>query len=101
MARKPIVSRTITSTEVVALCINLQTEEPFNKKFILSGTYKDNKALLKAIQKQDTDEVKAVHVVDSKEVENLYGMAEEEFISLAEKLDPKTRKPFEQAEVTE
>lgn len=101
MARKPIVSRTITTTEVVALCINLQTEETFNKKFVLSGSYKDNKALLKAIQKQDTDEVKAVHVVDSKQVENLYGMPEEEFVSLAEKLDPQTRKPFEQAVVTE
>ena len=97
MARKPIVSRTITTTEVVALCINLQTEEPFNKKFTLSGSYKDDKALLKALQKQDTDEVKTVHVVDSKQVENLYGMAEEEFISLAEKLDPQTRKPIEQA----
>ena len=101
MARKPIVSRTIATTEVVALCINLQTQETFNKKFILSGTYKDNKAILKTLQKQDTDEVKAVHVVDSKQVENLYGMAEEEFISLADKLDPQTRKPFEQAEVTE
>ena len=101
MARKPIVSRTITSTEVVALCVNLQTEEPFNKKFILSGSYKDDKALLKAIKKQDTDEVKAVHIVSAEENENLYGMAEEEFISLAEKLDPKTRKPFDQTEVTE
>ena len=101
MARKPIVSRTIATTEVVALCINLQTEKPFNKKFILSGTYKDNKAILKTLQKQDTDEVKAVHIVDSKQVENLYGMAEEEFISLADKLDPQTRKPIEQAEVTE
>ena len=101
MARKPIVSRTIATTEVVALCINLQTEETFNKKYTLSGTYKDDKALLKALQKQDTDEVKTVHVVDSKQVENLYGMAEEEFISLADKLDPQTRKPIEQAEVTE
>ena len=101
MARKPIVSRTIKTTEVVALCINLQTEEPFNKKFVLSGSFKDNKALLKAIQKQDTDEVKAVHVVSCEEVENLYGMAEEEFVSLAEKLDPQTRKPIEQAEITE
>ena len=101
MARKPIVSRTIATTEVVALCINLQTEETFNKKFTLSGTYKDDKALLKALQKQDTDEVKTVHVADSKQVENLYGMAEEEFISLADKLDPQTRKPIEQAEVTE
>ena len=101
MARKPIVSRTLATTEVVALCINLQTQETFNKKFILSGTYKDNKAILKTLQKQDTDEVKAVHIVDSKQVENLYGMAEEEFISLADKLDPQTRKPIEQAEVTE
>lgn len=97
MARKPIVSRTLRSTEVVALCINLQTEETFNKKFILSGIYKDNKAILKALQKQDTDEVKAVHIVSAEEVENLYGMAEEEFISLADKLDPQTRKPIEQA----
>ena len=94
MARKPMVSRTIKTTQVTALCLDLATEEPFNKSYTLSGTFKDEKALLKAVQKQDTDDIKAVHIVDHKEVENLYGMSETDFISLAHKLDKETRKPI-------
>ena len=48
MARTPMVTRTITATKVNALCINIDTAEPFNKTLILSGTYKDEKSMLKA-----------------------------------------------------
>ena len=42
----------------------------------------------------DTD--KAVHIVDSEEIETLYGMTEQEFIEKAKVLPPRTKKEEEQ-----
>ena len=50
MARN-MVTRTIISTEVTALCLNLITAEPFNQVFTLAGTYKNNDKIKKAIEK--------------------------------------------------
>lgn len=104
MARIPMVTRTITATKVNALCINIETAEPFNKTLILSGTYKDKKGMLKAatsvIEKEmfevegqlcENDRVKVVHIVESEEIETLYGMTEQEFIQLAKVLPPRTK----------
>ena len=98
MARKPMVTRTIITTKVNVLCLNLTNAEPFNKVVILPRTYKDEKALMKKVQEVvDTEEVKAVHVVDKEEVETLYGMDEQMFIEQATILDPETRKAVEEA----
>lgn len=103
MARKPMVTRTITTTKANVLCMDIQTAEPFNKVVILPRTYKDDKTLMKKVQEVvETDTVKAVHVVDKEEVETLYGMTEQEFIQKAVVLDPETRKPeTEETEETE
>lgn len=94
MARKPMVTRTITTTKANVLCMDIQTAEPFNKVVTLPRTYKDDKTLMKKVQEVvETDTVKAVHVVDKEEVETLYGMTEQEFIQKAVVLDPETRKP--------
>ena len=37
----------------------------------------------------ETDTVKAVHIVDSEEIETLYGMTEQEFIQYAKVLPPR------------
>lgn len=93
MARVPMVTRTITSTKVNVLCLELEKAEPFNKVVILSGTFKDNKAIDKAVHKViDNDEVKAVHVVDVEVQESLYGMTEQEFIEHAKVLPPRDKK---------
>ena len=110
MARIPMVTRTVKATKVNVLCINIDTAEPFNKTLIISGTYKDEKAMLKAATSvienemferaltenenvEDTlDEigrVKVVHIVESEEIETLYGMTEQKFIELAEVLPPR------------
>lgn len=90
MARKPMVTRTITSTKVNVLCLNVVSGEPFNEVVTLPRTYKDDKALMKEVSKViDNDEQKAVHVVDKEEVENLYGMSEQDFINLAQILPPR------------
>lgn len=103
MARKPMVTRTITTTKANVLCMDIQTAEPFNKVVTLPRTYKDDKTLMKKVQEVvETDTVKAVHVVDKEEVETLYGMTEQEFIQKAVVLDPETRKPeTEETEETE
>ena len=94
MARKPMVTRTITTTKANVLCMDIQKAEPFNKVVTLPRTYKDDKTLMKKVQEVvETDTVKAVHVVDKEEVETLYGMTEQEFIQKAVVLDPETRRP--------
>ena len=102
MARKPMVTRTIITTKVSAMCVNLKTAEVFNKDVTLPRTYKDEKKLLKAVESVvNNDEFKAVQIVDSSEVETLYGMTEQHFIDNASVLDPKTRKELEEAEATD
>lgn len=97
MARVPSVTRTITTTKVNALCIDLETTEPFNKVVVLPRTYKDSKKLDKALAELiNNDTTKFVHAVGTEEVETLYGMTEQEFINSAKILDKETRKPIEQ-----
>lgn len=93
MARVPMVTRTIVATKVNVLCLNIETSEPFNKDVTLSGTFKDSKSLMKAVEKVvNSDTEKAVHVVATEEVETLYGMTEQKFIELAEVLPPRGKK---------
>lgn len=102
MARTPMVTRTISTTQVNVLCLDIKSAEPFNKEVILPRTYKDDKKLLKKVEEVvNTDDVKAVHIVDKTEVDTLYGMTEQDFIDNAVVLDPSTRKALEEAEDTE
>lgn len=95
MARKPMVTRTITTTKVNVLCLDIEHSEPFNKEVILPRTYKDDKKLLEMVETVvNTDSVKAVHIVDKQEIETMYGMDEQDFIATAKELDPVTRKPI-------
>ena len=102
MARKPMVTRTIITTKVNVLCLDITSAELFNKVLTLPRTYKDDKKLLKAVESVvNSDTEKAVHVVDKEEVETLYGMDEQTFIDNAIILDPETRKAIDGMEVTE
>lgn len=95
MARKPMVTRTITTTKVNVLCLDIEHSEPFNKEVILPRTYKDDKKLLEMVETVvNTESVKAVHIVDKQEIETMYGMYEQDFIATAKELDPATRKPI-------
>lgn len=96
MARVPMVTRTIITTKCNVMFLDVEQGEPFNKVVVLPRTYKDDKAMLKAVAKAyETDTTKAVHIVDHEEVETMYGMAEQDFIDNAVVLDPETRKPIE------
>ena len=99
MARKPMVTRTLKSTTVVALCMDVVKCEPENKTLTIARTFKDDNSALKVLKnKYETDTLKVVHVVSRTETEELYGMTEEDFIKYAVILDKETRKAFEQAE---
>lgn len=97
-----MITRTVVSTKVVAMCVNTETAEVFNKEVELPGTFKKEKDLEKAlVKKLNTGFEKFVQVCSNEEevkliekVDKLYGMEEEEFISFATLLDPKTRKPM-------
>lgn len=87
---KNMVTRTILTTEVSVLCLDIIKSEPFNMDVTLPRTYKDEKTIMKKVSALiDNDERKAVHIVHSQVVETLYGMPEEEFIIAAEVLPPR------------
>lgn len=93
MARERMITRTVVATEVNALCLDIETAEPFNKTVILSGTFKDKQAIEKVAKKAiDTDLEKCVAVVEYTEKETLYGMPEQQFIELAKVLPPRDSK---------
>lgn len=93
MARTPMVTRTIITTRANVMCLNVDTAEPFNTDVTVPRTYKDEESLLKAVKKvAETENVKCVHIVDSEQVETLYGMTEQEFIEYANVLPPRDKK---------
>ena len=84
MARIPMVTRTIQTTTATVLCLNIKEGEPFNKEVVLPRTYKDEKYMMKVVEKLvNTEDVKAVHIVRAEVNETLYGMTEQEFIAAA------------------
>lgn len=98
MARKVMVTRTIKSTLVNVLCLDISTAEPCNKDFTLPGTMVDSegklkeKAALKIIAEMCSNStVKPVAVVHYEVVEKkLYGMDEATFIANSVVLPPRT-----------
>lgn len=100
MARTPMVTRTIKTTKVTVLCMGIEAGEPCTEVVVLPRTYKDEKALMKAVSaKVDTKEIKAVHIVATEVSENIYGMTEDKFISCSEIIpDRKTPKTETEAE---
>lgn len=91
--RKPMITRTIISTSVTALCVNPQTAETFEQEFTLTGKIADKVKALKISSKlYNTDDCTIVAIRELKEVNELYGMDEADFIKGAKILDPATRK---------
>lgn len=93
--REPMVTRTIKTTEVTVLAVNVEQGEACNETLTVSRTYSDDKKLLKVLKETfDTDTFKVVSIIDKHEVETLYGVTEQEFITFAKVLDAETRKPL-------
>ena len=96
MAKTPMITRTIQTTEVNVLCMDIKQGEPFNTTVTLPRTYKDNAAMLKAAAAViDNEDTKAVHIVASEVNDTLYGMKETDFIANADILPARTVKEHE------
>ena len=89
MARERMVTRTVEEAEVEVMFCNVTTQEVGKTTLKISATIgKDN--ALKYIQKNlQTDEIKYVAVTNWNVTEILYGMPEQQFISLAKVLPPR------------
>lgn len=89
MARKRMVTRTITSTKAKATVYNIEKDEIQTLEYKLSGELSADDAL-KAITKNHAD-VRPLKVTEVEVQEELYGMSEEKFLELAEILPPRAK----------
>ena len=90
--REPMVTRTIVITKVVALGVDIETCESGNKVFILPRTYKDDKAIMKELDKRAEEEnFKCLKICSTEIIETLYGMREADFIRVAKELPPRSK----------
>lgn len=95
MARERMVTRTVSTTTVDVLVINIETAEVGTKSFVLGQNMtKDEKTMLNNAQKMLDDETgttlwKCVSIKNIKEEETLYGMTEQDFLKYAKVLPPR------------
>lgn len=93
MAREMLVTRTVITTRATVLVANLDSNSVEEKEYTVPRTYKDDKALLKAISKLTADiNETPVKIINKEEIETLRGMSEACFIEHSEVLPPRTKK---------
>ena len=84
MARKPQITRTFKTNRVPVLCLDITTAEPQNVTVTLPRVLNDEKKTLAAVKSAiETDTLKAVSIVDSEVIEQLYTMDEDFFLAHA------------------
>lgn len=84
MARKPQITRTFKTHRITALCLDITTAEPQNVTVTLPRYISDEKKTMAAVKAAiETDTLKAVSIVDSVVVEQLYTMDEDFFLAHA------------------
>lgn len=94
MARKRMVTRTITFTTATATVYDIQAEGIKTLEYKLSGELSADDAL-KAITKEHT-EVRPLKVTEVTVQKELYGMPEEKFLELAEILPQRAKAQSEE-----
>lgn len=90
MARQPVITRTITTTKVEMLAVDIDSKSTVSVEVTLPRTYKDDAAMLKMANKRNEDEsIKFVAVIGTPIVESKrWGMTEEEFIDKGHEFPP-------------
>ena len=97
MARVPMVTRTVTTTTVNAMCVDTTRGEVCNVSATLPRTYNDDVKLLKKVKEVvETETLKVVQIVDKTECETLYGMSEQDFINSAKVLTDRNHLPSDE-----
>lgn len=89
MRKEKMVTRTIVTLEVQALCVNIETAEVSTITKTINPLVKDEKTMLSEFQGQLDSSIKAVTVKSVKEIETLYGMTESDFIKYSKVLPPR------------
>lgn len=89
MARKRMVTRTITSTKAKAIVYVFEKDETQTVEYNLLGELSVNQAL-KVIE-MDHKEVRPLKVTEVEVQKELYGMPEEKFLELADILPDRTK----------
>ena len=99
MARIRMVTRTITVNVLEVMCVDTTISEVTTKQFELTGETLTNEKALKLLKNEyETDTFKLVAIQKTEVREEMYGLKETDFIKVAKKLDPATRKEMEEAE---
>ena len=94
MKRDKMITRTVTATIVKVLGVNTVTAQAVQETFTMTGTYKTNAELLKAVKEQHDGENVYAAVISTETKDTLYGMPESLFMQYATELPP--RKVYEQ-----
>ena len=93
MARVPMVTRTIPTTEALIFCVNTEDRSTFEQTITLPRTYKDERKLMKVVENiLEGEPIKPVSLISVNVRETLYGMTEQNFITHAEVLPPRETK---------
>lgn len=87
-----MVTRTVVSTKVTAMVANIEAKTLEEKIISVVGTFEDESKLMKGIAK--THGLTVCAIIKTEVVETLYGLDENQFMSMAVELDPTTRKPI-------
>lgn len=94
-----MVTCTINVTVVGALCVDTSTAEVIVKTLKLTGeTFTVEKALKELKKEYETDTFKVVSIQKMDVYEEMYVLKEIDFLKVAQKLDPATRKLLENEE---
>lgn len=99
MSRTRMVTRTINVTVIEVMCVDTLSAEVSIKEVELTGGPFTEEKLLKELKKEyETDTFKVVAIQKMEVHEEMYGLKEIDFLKLAQKLDPITRKVLESEE---
>ena len=86
-----MITRTVTATVATVMVVEIKTAKAYTTEITMTGIFKDNADLLKAIKKNDNDEMVFAAIVSTRTEETLYGMSESEFMKYAKVLPPRTK----------
>lgn len=85
--RVHMITRTVKTTTAKVMTVSTEDGSTTVKDYELPRTYKDTKAVLRALEDKNTDTEKLVHVVSTTVNERLYGMSESDFIKYAQPIE--------------
>lgn len=94
MARKRMITRSFSTTHVKAVVFNDETNKTGEITETLAGSYKDDKAALKALTAlyESNEKITPIKITEMTEESSLYGVEENEFLKVAKKLENRNNK---------